>query len=209
MQLFDLHKTDKWVEKILSYPGIDDKALTLRKDYWIASVACALVIILLTVTFWIIDPKLKILLSYGLFLIIIFLEFIIAGIVIHRDLEWLMFTNQSLMIIGTFVAILKLGGIPYSGGFIFVGLFVVFFSLDFRKKSHSIALFILYVITVILAGFLNPYLSVSPEMSAPVNISLFVINLLWISSFALLFIMNFISQRVKIEQLESKRLNRT
>lgn len=206
MKFPDLHKVDKWVEKIISYPGIDDKALILRKDYWLASFACGFVIICLTLTFWIIHPQLKILITYGLFLIIIFLEFIIASIVIRRNLEWLMFVNQSLMTIGTFLCILKLGGIPYSGGLIFVGFFVVLFSLDFQKISHSIWLFIIYVITVILAGALNRYLSVPPEMTASVNITLFVINLLWISSFAFLFVMNFISQRVKIEQREAKRL---
>lgn len=199
-------KADKWVDKILSYPAIGDNELTLRKAYWVASVACAFVIICLTITFWIINPQLKILLTYGLFLSILFLEFIIAGIVIRRNLSWLMFFNQSMMTIGTFFCILKLGGIPYSGGLIFVGFFVVLFSLDFQKKRYSIWLFIIYVITVILAGVLHPYLSIPPEMTPGVNIALYVINLLWISSFSFLFVLNFVSERVKIEQLEAKRL---
>ena len=43
-------------------------------------------------------------------------------------------------------------------------------------------------------------------MTPAVNISLFVVNLLWISGFALIFVLNFISQRVKLEQLETERV---
>ncbi len=197
---------NKWVSRIISYPGIDDKELMLRKDYWISSLACFIVILSITLIVRILHPDLKILLSYGLFLILIFLEFIIAGIVIRRNLEWLMFLNQGLMIIMTFFCILKLGGIVSSGGLVFVGLFVVLFSLDFNKKSKSVALFIIYASTVLLAGVLHPWLAVPPEMTSRVNITLFVINLLWISSFALLFVLNFINQRVKIEQQETNRI---
>ncbi len=62
------------------------------------------------------------------------------------------------------------------------------------------------MVTVILAGVLHPYLTVPPEMTPAVNISLFVINLLWISGFAMVFILNFIAQRVKLEQFEANRL---
>ena len=111
-----------------------------------------------------------------------------------------------LVAIATFIAILLLGGIPYSGGLIFVGLALVFFSLNFWRKTATIAIYIVYVITVILAGVLHPYLTVPPEMTPAVNISLYVVNLIWISGFATFFVLNFISQRVKMEHLEAERL---
>ena len=43
-------------------------------------------------------------------------------------------------------------------------------------------------------------------MTPDVNISFFVINLLWISGFAIIFVMNFISLRVRLETLEARRL---
>jgi len=46
------------------------------------------------------------------------------------------------------------------------------------------------VITVILASVLHPYLTVPPEMTPAVNISLYVVNLLWISGFATIFVLN-------------------
>ena len=206
MKFFDLHKLNKWVEKIISYPGIDKEELALRKDYWVGAVACLLIIFSLTLGFWITHPEFKILLSYGLFMTFIFLLYPIAGLIIHRNLEGMMFVNQTLMIIGTFICVLKLGGISHSGGLILIGFFVVLYSLDFRKKKKSIFLFSLYILTLILAGILNPYLTVAPEMTASANTFLFVFNLIWISALAFIFILNFISQLVNIEQKEAKRL---
>lgn len=206
MKRIDLHKTDKWIEKLIGYPGIDKEKLTLRKDYWIGSIACLLVIVILTLSFWIIYPEFKIIISYGLFMTFIFLFYPIAGLVIHRDLEWMMFANQMSMIIGTFLFILKLGGILYSGGLIFIGFFVVLYSFDFRNKSKSIWLFITYVLTVILAWILQPYLTESPELTPGANTFLFVVNLLWVSMLAFVFLLNFFSQLVETEQREAIRL---
>jgi len=167
-------------------------------------------ILLLTIAYHIIFPQLRILIYYGFFLFLIFLQGVIYPLLFRRsrvdEKLWVMFLNQTLVALITFYCILKLGGIPYSGGLIFVGLALVFFSLNFRKKGHSIGIFIVYIITLLLACVLHPWLSVPPEMTPAVNISLFVINLLWISGFAMVFVINFISQRVKLEQLESKRL---
>jgi len=205
-----LHKADKWITKILTDPGVDEEIIVQKKIYWISSVSVTSMILLLTVAYHIIFPQLRILIYYGFFLFLIFLQGVIYPLLSRRvrvgEKLWVMFLNQTLVALITFFCILKLGGIPYSGGLIFVGLALVFFSLNFKKKGHSIGIFIIYIITVILAGILHPWLSVPPEMTPAVNVSLFVINLLWISGFAMVFIINFISQRVKLEQLESNRL---
>ena len=179
---------------------------TLRKDYWLGSIVSLLFISGLTLGFWIMHPEFKILLSYGLFMTIIFLLYPVAGLVIHRNLEGMMFVNQILMIIGTFFCVPKLGGILHSGGLILIGFFVILYSLDFRKKRKSMFLFSIYILTLILAGVLNPYLTVAPEMTPSANMFLFVFNLIWISSMTIVFILNFISQLAEIEHKEAIRL---
>ena len=206
MKLIDLQQLDKQVEKIIGYPTISKEDLILRKDYWLASVACFTVIISLTLFFWILHPEFKILLTYGFFLTFIFLTYIVAGFIIHQNLKWLMFTNQILIIISTFICILKLGGITHSGGLIFVGFFVVLFSLDFHNTRNSKWLFLIYTITLILAGLAHPYLTTPPEMTTSANIFLFVVNLIWISALSFVFLLSFISQRVEIEHKEAVRL---
>ena len=201
-----LHKADKWVEKILAYPGINKDDLIQKKGYWLASVACLLVIVALVIGFWIYHPEFKILLSYGLFQIFMYLVFLIANIVIPGNLRKMMFYNQALVIIVTFLFVLKLGGIMHSGGLIFIGFFVVLFTLDIQGRKNVKWLFGVYILTLIMAALLQPYLTLAPEMTPKANLALFVFNLAWVSTFAFLFVLNFISQRVEIEKKESIRL---
>jgi signal transduction histidine kinase/DNA-binding response OmpR family regulator len=208
LKLIDLHHLDKQVGKIIGYPGISKEDMILRKDYWLASVAFFIAIISLTLFFWFTHPEFKILLTYGFFLTFLFLTYIVAGFIIPYNLKWLMFTNQVLIIISTFICILKLGGITHSGGLIFVGFFVVLFSLDFHNTRNSKWLFFIYIITLILAGVAHPYLTTPPEMTTSANIFLFVVNLIWISAFSFMFLLNFISQRVEIERKEAVRLKK-
>ncbi len=206
MKFIDYQKLNKWVEKILAYPGIDKKELALRKDYWVGGVFSLVLISALTLGFWISHPEFKILLSYGVFMTFIFLLYPVAGILVPRNLDGMMFVNQMLMIIGTFFFILKLGGIIHSGGLIFIGFFVVLNSLSFHKKKKTLWLFSVYIITLILTWVLDPYLTTAPEMTRSANVFLFIFNLMWISFMTIVFILNFISQLATLEQREAKRL---
>lgn len=210
MNITSFSKVDRWIEKILGYPGINEDTLRQKKMYWLAGVAVTSMILCLTLAYHFIFPQLKILIYYGLFIGLIFLQGVVYPLIFPRGYDarkvWPMFINQTLVALATFYCILKLGGIPNSGGLIIVGLALVFFSLNFKRKIHSLLIFGIYVITVISAGVLHPYLSVPAEMTPDVNISLFVINLLWISGFAIIFVMNFISLRVRLETLEARRL---
>ncbi|MDX9904522.1 MAG: hypothetical protein RB288_10655, partial [Bacteroidales bacterium] len=191
---------------MLSYPGIDKDTLAQKKINWIASVSVTTVVLVLTLTYHFIFPQLRILIFYGLFLTIVFTQGIVYPILFRRVNRWLLFVDQTLVALATFVAILLLGGIPWSGGLVIVGFALIFFSLNMKRKGHSIAIYIIYVITVILAGLLHPLLSVPPEMTPAVNISLYVVNVLWISGFAMVFVLSFISQRVRLEQMETVRM---
>jgi len=201
-----IRKADQWISKILSYPGIDKDTLAQEKLYWISSVAVTTMIFCLTISYHIIFPQLRIIIYYGLFLTAVYLQGVIFPPFIHgQKVKWQLI-NQLIVSIATFLCILKLGGIPYSGGLVFIGLALVLFTLNFRVKRHSIIIFCTYLVTVILAGILNPYLTVPPEMTPEVNVSLFVVNTVWISSFAMVFVFNFISQRVRLEQIETDRM---
>lgn len=201
-----ISKADQWITRILSYPGIDKDTVAQKKINWLASVAVTSMTLLITLSYHFIFPQLRILIWYGLFLTVIFTQGIVYPIIFRHTSRWLLFADQTLVALATFAAILLLGGIPWSGGLVIVGFALIFFSLNFRRKGHSIAIYIIYVVTVILAGVLNPYLSVPAEMTPEVNISLFVVNVLWISGFAMMFVLTFISQRVRLEQTETTRM---
>ncbi len=201
-----LTKTDDWLTRRFSYPGADKHIVAQQKIYWISSVAVTSMILLLTIVYHIFFPELRIIIYYGLFLSLVYLQGVIAPLLIRRlSVVWQLI-NQTVVALVTFYTILKLGGIPYSGGLVLVGLALVFFTLNYKEKRHSIFIYSVYITTVILAGVLHPRLTVPPEMTPQVNISLFVINILWITGFAMIFVLNFISQRIRLEQLENTRL---
>lgn len=201
-----LLKADDWISRILYHPSLDKDSLAQKKIYWIASVAVTIMIFLLTLAYHLIFPQLKILIIYGFFLSLVFLQGVMYPLIFRKTGLRLLVVNQTIVALATFVAILLLGGIPYSGGLVVVGLAMIFFSLNFRRRRHSLWIYYVYVITIILAGVLNPYLEVPPEMTTEVNISLYVVNLIWISTFAMVFVMSFIAQRVKLEKSETDRI---
>jgi len=208
MRIPDFKRIDNWIVERLKHPGIDEKQLIQKKIYFQASVAVTSMIGLLTLTYHLIFPDLRILIWYGTFLVLVFSQGIVVPLFFKirtMSVLWRLI-DQTLVAVATFVAVLLMGGIPYSGGLILVGLGLVFFSLNISHKSGTISIFIIYIISVILLGVLHPYLSVPAEMTEAVNISLFVINILWISGFAFVFVMNFISLRIKIEKKEADRV---
>lgn len=201
-----LVKTDQWLTRRFSCHGADKNIIAQQKMYWVSSIAVTLMIFVLTVVYHIVFPELKIIIYYGLFLTVVYLQGVIVPLVLRRQPVLWQLIDQIAVALVTFYTILKLGGIPYSGGLVLVGLALVFFTLNYREKRHSIIIYAVYIITVILAGLLHPRLTVPPEMTPRVNISLYVINILWITGFAMIFVLNFISQRIKLEQLENTRL---
>ena len=201
-----IHKADQWITKILARPGMDEDTLTQKKINWISSIAVTSMILCVTMVYHIVFPELKLLIYYGFILTAIYLQGVIMPLITYQMGVWRVFIDQSAVVIITFIFILLLGGIPNSGGLIFVGLAQVFFSLNFREKRATLWIFIIYVITVVLAGLLDSRLTVPPEMTAEVNISLYVVNLLWISGFAMLFVMSFITQKIKLEHMETDRV---
>jgi len=201
-----ISQAERWITTILSYPGIDKDILAQKRINWLASVAVTSMVLVVTLSYHFIFPQLRILIWYGLFLTLVFSQGVIYPIIFHQTSKWLLFIDQTLVALATFVTILLLGGIPWSGGLVMVGFALIFFSLNFRRKGHSIAIYFIYVTTVVIAGLLQPGLSVPPEMTTQVNISLFVVNTLWISGFAMVFVLSFITQGVRLEQMETLRI---
>jgi signal transduction histidine kinase/DNA-binding response OmpR family regulator len=206
MKKLVFQKADLWIERILRYPGIDEKELTLRKDFWSSGVFLFFAIGGATLAGVFYAPHLKILIAYGCFQVFLKIILIVSGLFLHRDLGKVIFVNQLLIAVVTFLFILKLGGIAHSGGLVLVGIFQIFFSFDFKRIYHTLWLFTIYIITVVVAGILDPFLTAAPEMTRSTNNIMLVVNICWISGFALFYVLNFIKQSVRIEMLKTEKL---
>jgi hypothetical protein len=110
-----LAKTDQWLTARFSYRGADKNIIAQQKMNWISSIAVTLMLLALTIVYHIVFPDLKIIIYYGLFLTVVYMQGIIFPLVLRRQTVLWQLINQIIVALVTFYTILKLGGIPYSG----------------------------------------------------------------------------------------------
>lgn len=195
---------DHLAERLVSRTGESEEELRSKKTYLLSATGVVMMVSLLTVITWI--CQLPILTSYGLGLVIFYLLSIAIFLSIKKGDKWFFFANQLFIILFTFITILRLGGIPYSGGLIFVGLASVVFSMSLPHKNLAYWSFAFYVITTILEAVLHPRLTPAPEMTPAINLVFFVINSVWISLFMLMIVFYVFSQRAELEKAKAARL---
>jgi signal transduction histidine kinase/DNA-binding response OmpR family regulator len=194
------------VEKLLNYPGCDKKTLIIKKTIWTHAMGSLIAIMGLTLGFVFFVPQLTILIYYGSILLFILIPVLIISPFIHRNYIYLVITNLTMMILVSFIFILKLGGITNSAGLIFVGLSAVLSSVPLQNAKITLTLFSVYILTILISGLVDPWLTVPEQMTPKINSVIFLINTLWMSAYLLSIILNFIEQQRLNEQLESKKL---
>jgi signal transduction histidine kinase/DNA-binding response OmpR family regulator len=200
------HRLNSWLERVLDYPGCDIKTLLMRKTIWIYTIGSLIAIVALTLGFLICIPRLTILINYGAVLTVELMLILILTPVFPKIFKCLTVGNLFFMILVTFIVILLLGGITSSAGLIFVGLSAVLSSIPLQDFRISISLFAIYILTILTAGILHPWLTIPDQMTPRLNTFIFMLNSLWMSAYLFSLVMNYISQQKELEQLEAKRL---
>ena len=197
---------DSRVNRMLAYPGITNKELLMRKNYWYATIACGLATVLLTTIVLILTTVPNVLVVYGI--LVISGQFITASIFLLRPhkIMWLMMTHIYWVMFVTFVFIVRLGGIPYSGGLVFIGFGLVFFTLTMQSAWIIIQLISVYLLAVIITTVLQPFLPYPPVISERLNFVLFAANISWLSITILVYLLRSIRQKIEIEHNETNRL---
>ncbi len=150
--------------------------------------------------------QLQVLVIYGLFLLILYSANALVFGLMKRNMEWFGIMAQALLILSSFICILFLGGIATSIGIVFVGLAAVVFSVVFQKVRITLSLAVLYSMTIIAAGILQPFLQIPDELTPQINHLFFTVNAVWISGYIFLFVVNYIRARIREEEAEMARL---
>ena len=197
---------DDRAERMLAFPGINNKELLMRKNYWYATIVCGLATVLLTIFVLILTTVPKVLVVYGI--LVISGQFLTASIFLVKPhkIMWLMIIHLYWVMFVTFVFIVRLGGIPYSGGLVFIGFGLAFFTLPMQSARYTIELISVYLLAVIITTILQPFLPFTPVISARLNFVLFAANISWLSITILLYLLQSIRQNIEIEHLETNRL---
>lgn len=200
---------DSWANRVLSHPNIDENTLMLKKSLWYTTVASNLFVAVMTLVAWLLD--MPILVLYGLFIIISCIPAIVAIPFMRRNVTWVVFIPQIVIIIGTCFFMIKLGGLLHSAGLIFTGISILLLSLNQQNTKMTISLFATYLLSLIITASLEPRLTVAPEITPNKNLIILIANFSWQAGFTITIIINYINQKKKIaevRQTEAKRLRK-
>ena len=120
MQALFLQRFDAWMGRTVALPDDTEESFTQKKSYLTGIFPLFGIVAFMTLLTR--QLELRILTNYGLALLVFFAVQFVVFIWLRRGLKWFVLISNSYNILLAFVTMLKLGGIPHSGGLIFVGL---------------------------------------------------------------------------------------
>ncbi len=113
---------------------------------------------------------------------------------------------SSTMHLMTFYFIIRLGGIPTSGGLILSGITNVLATIPRQRTWLPTSMFLLYSVIVVLLVILKPWLHVPDQVTPALNSVMWMILSIILTGSALAFVLRFIKQQRRLEELEAKHL---
>lgn len=202
-----LQVIDVWQTRKLSFPGIDDNTLTIKKNIWLSSFASTFSITGMTLLALVLG--IPTIVEYGLVLIVLSLPVIIGLPYTRRKYYFLLAPVQLSFILVTCYFMIRLGGLLYSGGLLLTGFSILFMSINLQNPRITLFLFIVYILTLIATVVLEPVFSLTPELTDAQNKLFFIVNLTWQAGYTLIIIINNINQKKmlwELKQAEATRL---
>ena len=195
-----LHVIVVWQTRKLSFPGIDDNTLTIKKNIWLSSFASTFSIAVMTLLALVL--AIPAIVEYGLVLIALSLPVIFGLPHSGRKYHLLLFPVQLSIILVTCYFMIRLGGLLYSGGLLLTGFSILFMSINLQNPRITLFLFIVYILTLIVTVVLEPVFSRTPELSDAQNKLFFIVNLTWQAGYTLIIIINNINQKKMLWELK-------
>ena len=194
------HVIDVWQTRKLSFPGIDDNTLTIKKNIWLSSFASTFSIAVMTLLALVL--AIPTIVEYGLVLIALSLPVIFGLPHSGRKYHLLLFPVQLSIILVTCYFMIRLGGLLYSGGLLLTGFSILFMSINLQNPRITLFLFIVYILTLIVTVVLEPVFSRTPELTDAQNKLFFIVNLTWQAGYTLIIIINNINQKKMLWELK-------
>ena len=195
-----LHVIVLWQTRKLSFPGIDDNTLTIKKNIWLSSFASTFSIAVMTLLALVL--AIPAIVEYGLVLIALSLPVIFGLPHSGRKYHLLLFPVQLSIILVTCYFMIRLGGLLYSGGLLLTGFSILFMSINLQNPRITLFLFIVYILTLIVTVVLEPVFSRTPELTDAQNKLFFIVNLTWQAGYTLIIIINNINQKKMLWELK-------
>ena len=206
MQKKRLNKLNQWLEKKLNFPGCTDRQLHGNITVFETHVFLAIYALMFVIPFLFFAPQLSLIIQYAIIFFSLYflsssLQLFFPGriLVIHTCVS-------VAMHLITFYYIIQYGGISTSGGLIYAGISNVLTSIMLQRKWLPISMFSLWGVLVVLMVVLQPRLHVPDQMTPAINSILWLFNSIIITGSGLIFVLQFIRQQRKLEELETNHL---
>src|SRR4030066_2267805 len=149
-----LEKYHLWVTRAVSCEGDNEDTLLLKRIHWRMCVGNFSFLTLFIPIYYFLGV------NYWTILAIVYVVFNLINLIIfylvRRGVEWFALSTQLFHVFFSFVSVLLCGGILYSGGAVFIGIFGPFYALIFPNRKRAIVILVLYLITVIIEALLQP-----------------------------------------------------
>lgn len=196
-----------WIERLNNYPGCDQKILNVRVQLWASTAYSLFHVLILILAFQLFAPKiLKTLINYGYFLTIILTASLILTPRIRKQLKLTYAIQLIVLLTGTFLTIMHLGGIATSGGLIVVCLAMVLCSVPLQDSKLSFLLFLIFMVIAILSGIDSKYFPDQVPLPPKFNAILFTINTLSMSGFSFYLVLVFIRKQHALDEMTANHL---
>jgi signal transduction histidine kinase/DNA-binding response OmpR family regulator len=202
-----LYKFNAWLEKRLYFPGCTMKQLqgniTVFENHIFFTIAP---IILAVIPLSIFAPQLNIYIHYMIAFSSLYALSLLLQILFPRPYMVIHTCISTTMYLMTFYAIIRMGGIPTSGGLIFAGISNVLATIPRQRTWLPVSMFSLFCVLVVLLVVLKPWLHVPEQMTPGLNSFLFAYTSIVLTGAGLAFVLRFIRQQRKLEELEAIHL---
>ncbi|HOU02495.1 MAG: helix-turn-helix domain-containing protein [Bacteroidales bacterium] len=200
------HRLNLWLEKKLSFPGCTSKQLQGNITVFENHIFLSLASLMIGIALMLFASAATIFINYMIAFSSLYALSLLLQILFPRNYMLTHTFISSTMHLLTFYFIIRLGGIPTSGGLILSGITNVLATIPRQRTWLPTAMFILYSVIVVLLVILKPWLHIPDQVTPALNSIMWMILSIILTGSALAFVLRFIRQQRRLEEIEAKHL---
>jgi len=201
-----LFNLNLWLEKKLYFPGCTDKQLQGNITVFENHIFLSATGLIYAISLSIFAPQITLYIHYMTAFGSLYVLSLILQLLFPRPYMVIHTCISSTMYLLTFYYIFRMGGIPTSAGLIFAGMSNVLATIPRQRTWLPISMFSLFCVLVVILMVLKPWLHVPAQMTPGLNSLLYATNAIILTGGALGFVLRFIRQQRKLEELEARHL---
>ena len=200
-------KINRRIDKLLIYPGCDEKTLSMRKTLWGCTLIGFLYIASVIPVKLIFQPQALVTIYYCYYLVIVLF---LAVVILPKLKSYfnLYFTINTLFeMLVTFYVIIKQGGISTSYSYLFVNLSFVLLTIPLKNLRITGGFFLLFTVLTLVVAMIGPSMMAAPDklLTPEWNTMVSLFNIFVMSALALYFVSTFMKKQQELEQLEANK----